>query len=64
MTSDKNARRSIPVLDEAIPAAGGNLGGLHGMPYAANGDAVMRFEAAESLAGLPVPHPHLALAIA
>ena len=34
----------IPVLDETVPATGGNLGGLIWVPFHANTDIVVRLE--------------------
>eukprot|EP00983_Pelagomonas_calceolata_P101799 1158741-Pelagomonas_calceolata.AAC.10 len=45
----KNGTPLIPVLDEAIPAAGGNLGRLHGVPCRTDAHTVVRLDSAHDL---------------
>ena len=54
----------IPVLDGPVPTARGHLARLQRVPLAADGDLVVRLERAEHAVALPVPDPHLALAVA
>ena len=54
---------SVPVLDLAVPAAGGYLGTLQRVPLCVDADALVRFDGAVWLAGLPVPEPEPPLAV-
>ena len=55
--------RSIPVLDQPIPASSGNFAALQGMPLCVYADAIMGLDGPEALRRLPVPEPAAALAI-
>mmetsp|Transcript_29222 Transcript_29222/g.73262 ORF Transcript_29222/g.73262 Transcript_29222/m.73262 type:complete len:277 (-) Transcript_29222:1151-1981(-) len=58
------AAPSVPVLDEAVPAAGGHLARLQRVPCAADAHAVVRLQGAVHLGGLPVPEDALPLRVA
>jgi hypothetical protein len=54
----------LPVLDGPVPAAGGDLAGLEGVPLAPDGHLVVRLERPEDLARLPVPEEEPPLRVA
>ena len=53
----------VPELDEPVPAARRDLGGLDGVPDGAYAHPVVRLELAVHLGGLPVPQPEAAVAV-
>lgn len=56
-------RSSVPVLDLAVPAAGGNLGAFQGVPLCVDADTLVCLDGAVGLAGFPVPEPQPPLPI-
>lgn len=59
----RGAARSVPVLDQPIPAAGGHAGRLQRVPGRADAGALVRLERPRDPRGLPVPEEDLALAV-
>ena len=55
---------SVPILDQTIPPSSSNFTALQWMPFRVYADAIMGFDGAEALGGLPVPEPTSALSIA
>lgn len=56
--------RAAPELDDAVPPARRDIAALHGVPRKARVGAVVGGHLLEHLAGLPVPEPQIAFAVA
>ena len=59
----QSARASVPELDEAIPAARSDLGGLNRVPDSPDTHAIVRLDFAVDFGRPPVPQPEPSVAI-